>query len=229
MCTQWGSGWHFSSGDRVMKDKAHSGWSCIAVTPQNEEVSQSVHPSNSVDYNQGMAYRDKYPFSTLVKMVATLEYCKGCTRWVLQIHRKRKNTICKPFRIYWRNHSHLWWDIVPLLWGYWGSWQNWLLNCFLSTREIQDDWRLANVTPIFNKHWKKDPENYWPTSLTTVWQEVTEQIILTAVTLVQGDKGSCLASISSQKAVPVNQPDLLKWGDPSSEWRKCCRCSLPRL
>ena len=35
-----------------------------------------------------------------------------------------------------------------------------------STREVPDGWRLASVTPIYKKGWKKDPGNYRTVSLT---------------------------------------------------------------
>ncbi|KFM07207.1 hypothetical protein AS27_05698, partial [Aptenodytes forsteri] len=39
--------------------------------------------------------------------------------------------------------------------------QSWL------TGEVPDDWRLANVTPIYKKGRKEDPGNYRPVSLTS--------------------------------------------------------------
>ncbi|KAF1606038.1 UNVERIFIED_CONTAM: hypothetical protein FQV16_0004848, partial [Eudyptes robustus] len=54
--------------------------------------------------------------------------------------------------------------------------QSWL------TREVPDDWRLANVMPIYKKGWKEDPGNYRPVSLTSVPGKVMEQIVLSAIT-----------------------------------------------
>ncbi|KFQ69461.1 hypothetical protein N335_07761, partial [Phaethon lepturus] len=54
--------------------------------------------------------------------------------------------------------------------------QSWL------TREVPDDWRLANVTPIYKKGQKEDPGNYRPVSLTLVLGNVVEQIVLSAIT-----------------------------------------------
>ncbi|KFV56278.1 hypothetical protein N328_00737, partial [Gavia stellata] len=53
--------------------------------------------------------------------------------------------------------------------------QSWL------TREVPEDWRLANVTPIFKKGQKEDPGNYKPVSLTSVPGKIMEQIILSAI------------------------------------------------
>ncbi|GAB0207657.1 mitochondrial enolase superfamily member 1 [Grus japonensis] len=54
--------------------------------------------------------------------------------------------------------------------------QSWL------TGEVPDDWRLANVTPIYKKGPKEDPGNYRPVSLTSVPGKIMEQLILSALT-----------------------------------------------
>ncbi|GAB0209940.1 hypothetical protein GRJ2_003459700 [Grus japonensis] len=62
--------------------------------------------------------------------------------------------------------------------------QSWL------TGEVPDDWRLANVTPIYKKGWKEDPGNYRPVSLTSVLGKIMEQFILSALTRqVQDNQG----------------------------------------
>ncbi|GAB0208059.1 mitochondrial enolase superfamily member 1 [Grus japonensis] len=62
--------------------------------------------------------------------------------------------------------------------------QSWL------TGEVPDDWRLANVTPIYKKGQKEDPGNYRPVSLTSVPGKVMEQFILSALTRqVQDNQG----------------------------------------
>jgi len=52
--------------------------------------------------------------------------------------------------------------------------QSWL------TGLVPVNWTLENVTPIYKKDWKDDPENYRPVSLTSVMGKIMEQIILSA-------------------------------------------------
>ncbi|KAF4795869.1 hypothetical protein TURU_089442 [Turdus rufiventris] len=62
--------------------------------------------------------------------------------------------------------------------------QSWL------TGEVPDDWKLANVTPIYKKGGKEDPSNYRPVSLTSVSGKVMEQFILSAIMQnLQDDQG----------------------------------------
>ncbi|KAF1443079.1 hypothetical protein FQV21_0001647, partial [Spheniscus demersus] len=59
--------------------------------------------------------------------------------------------------------------------------QSWL------TGEVPDDWRLANVTPIYKKGRKEDPGNYRPVSLTSVPGKIMERFILRALTRHEQD------------------------------------------
>jgi hypothetical protein len=47
---------------------------------------------------------------------------------------------------------------------------------------VPDDWKEANVTPIFKKGAKSKPENYRPVSLTSVSCKIMESIIRDAMT-----------------------------------------------
>lgn len=62
--------------------------------------------------------------------------------------------------------------------------QSWL------TGEVPDDWRFANMTPIYRKGQKEDPGNYRPVSLTLVLGEIMECFILSALAKqVQDNQG----------------------------------------
>ncbi|KFQ80870.1 hypothetical protein N335_03455, partial [Phaethon lepturus] len=54
--------------------------------------------------------------------------------------------------------------------------QSWL------TGEVPGDWRLANVTPIYEKGRKEDPGNYRPVSLTSVPRKIMEPFVLRVLT-----------------------------------------------
>ena len=49
------------------------------------------------------------------------------------------------------------------------------------TGEVPDDWRRANVVPIFKKGKKEEPGNYRPVSLTSIPEKILEQIIKKSV------------------------------------------------
>ncbi|KAF1534907.1 hypothetical protein FQV19_0007770, partial [Eudyptula minor] len=59
--------------------------------------------------------------------------------------------------------------------------QSWLMG------EVPDDWRLANVTPIYKKGRKEDPGNNRPVSLTSVPGKIMERFILRALTRHERD------------------------------------------
>jgi len=50
------------------------------------------------------------------------------------------------------------------------------------TGEVPDDWRITSVTPIYKKHWKEDPGNHRPVSLTSVPGKIMERFILSVLT-----------------------------------------------
>ena len=56
------------------------------------------------------------------------------------------------------------------------------------TGEVPEDWRTANVTPIFKKGKKEDLGNYRPVSLTSVPRKVMRQLILEVISRHVKDK-----------------------------------------
>ena len=74
----------------------------------------------------------------------------------------------------------------------------------LLTGEVSEDWRLANVTPIYKKGCREDLGNYRPVSLTLVPGKIMEQTVLREITRhVQDKRGICLASMGSRRAGPA--------------------------
>ena len=51
----------------------------------------------------------------------------------------------------------------------------------LETGEIPDDWRTANVFPIFKKGEKYNPANYRPVSLTCICLKLMEHILVSNI------------------------------------------------
>jgi Reverse transcriptase (RNA-dependent DNA polymerase) len=47
----------------------------------------------------------------------------------------------------------------------------------VSTGDVPEDWRMANVTPIYKKGAKKDPANYRPVLFTAVSCKILESLI----------------------------------------------------
>ena len=68
-----------------------------------------------------------------------------------------------------------WWGVIakPLSAIYQCSWLS---------GETPENWRLASVTPIYEKGHKEDLGNYRPVSLTSVPGKITEQIVLGKIT-----------------------------------------------
>jgi len=72
----------FSSGDRDVKDKPHSGRPCTAVTPRNEECLDQLICVNRQITTRELCTELNIGCNALEAMVATLEYHKVCAKWV---------------------------------------------------------------------------------------------------------------------------------------------------
>ena len=65
---------------------------------------------------------------------------------------------------------------------------------------MSEDWKKANVTPVFKKGEKEDPGNYRPVSLTSIPGKVMEQLILEAVS----------KHVEEKKVIGSSQHEFLK-------------------
>ncbi|KFV85992.1 hypothetical protein N308_06800, partial [Struthio camelus australis] len=54
--------------------------------------------------------------------------------------------------------------------------------------EVPEDWKKANVTPVFKKGKKEEPGNDRPVSLTSIPGKVMEQLLLKVITKHVEDK-----------------------------------------
>jgi len=52
----------------------------------------------------------------------------------------------------------------------------------LSEYKVPDDWKLANVTPIYKQGSRNSPENYRPVSFTCHFSKVMESIVRDVIT-----------------------------------------------
>ncbi|KFP08233.1 RNA-directed DNA polymerase from mobile element jockey, partial [Calypte anna] len=57
------------------------------------------------------------------------------------------------------------------------------------TGEVPEDWRIANVTPVYKKGKKEDRGNYKPVSLTSIPGKVMEQLVLVTISRHIKDMG----------------------------------------
>jgi hypothetical protein len=93
------------------------------------------------------------------------------TEWRIRkiIRKLRKDAAAGPDEIGPRLLQELEDGIVPGL--------TMIFRCSLETGDVPEDWKMANVTPIFKKGTKTDPGNYRPVSLTSVCCKVLETAI----------------------------------------------------
>ena len=72
------------------------------------------------------------------------------------------------------------------------------------TGEVPEDWRKANVTPIFKKGKKEDPRNYRPVSLTSTREKTMEQLILEVI----------IKQVEEKKVIRSSQHGFTKGNPP---------------
>ncbi|PKU43583.1 rna-directed dna polymerase from mobile element jockey- hypothetical protein [Limosa lapponica baueri] len=62
------------------------------------------------------------------------------------------------------------------------------------TGEVPEDWRKANVIPVFKKGKKKDPGNYRPVSLTSIPGKMMERLVLAIISKHMEEKKAIRSS-----------------------------------
>ncbi|GAB0202899.1 mitochondrial enolase superfamily member 1 [Grus japonensis] len=75
--------------------------------------------------------------------------------------------------------------------------------------KVPTDWKRGNITPIFKKGKKEDPENYRPVSLTSMPGKIMEQTLLETMLRHMEDK-EVIASVDKRRAADVIYLDLCK-------------------
>ena len=89
----------FSSGDSDVKDKPRSGRPCTAVTPRNEERLDQLIRANRRITTRELCTELNIGSNALEMMLATLEYCKVCARWVPRMltheHKEYRMQVCQ--------------------------------------------------------------------------------------------------------------------------------------
>lgn len=118
---------HFSSGGGDMKSKSCSRRPCSCHTTK-WRTSQSDHPHELLDYNQGTVCRAEYQFQCVGNNGGDIEILQGlCQVGPMNAHRGTERTShasfsgpIKPTQGWnWHfpgSHHYQWWDVVSLLW-----------------------------------------------------------------------------------------------------------------
>ena len=84
--------------------------------------------------------------------------------------------------------------------------------------EIPDEWRDAEVTPIFKKGNKADPANYQPVSLTVIIGKTMERIIKEEVTRHVESNGHISDAQHGFRAGRSPQTNLIKFMNETTKW-----------
>ena len=103
-----------------------------------------------------------------------------------------------------------------------------IFNQSLKFGTVTDDWRHANITPIYKKGDRSKPENYRPISLTCIASKVMEHIVTShIIKFVEGNylpykkQHSCRAKLSCETQLVELVADISKELDNGKEADAC--------
>ncbi|PKU37480.1 rna-directed dna polymerase from mobile element jockey-like [Limosa lapponica baueri] len=86
------------------------------------------------------------------------------------------------------------------------------------TGEVPEDWRKANVIPVFKKGKKEGPGNYRPISLTSIPGKVMERLILGAISEHMEEKKAIRSSQHGFTKGKSCQTNLIAFYDGTTGW-----------
>ncbi|PKU48584.1 rna-directed dna polymerase from mobile element jockey- hypothetical protein [Limosa lapponica baueri] len=86
------------------------------------------------------------------------------------------------------------------------------------TGEVPEDWRKANVIPVFKKGKKEDPGNYRPVSLTSIPGKVMERLILGTISEHMEEKKAIRSSQHGFTKGKSCQTNLIAFYDGTTGW-----------
>ena len=88
----------------------------------------------------------------------------------------------------------------------------------INTGQIPEDWKNANIVPIFKKGDRSKPSNYRPVSLTSVASKILEHIIVSQImdhldnqNILNENQHGFRAKISCESQLLMTTNDVTKW------------------
>ena len=93
-----------------------------------------------------------------------------------------------------------------------------LFQISMKSGKIPDDWREANVTPLFKKGKKADPGNYRPVSLTNVIGKTMERVVKEALTKYIESNKLLSDSQHGFRSGRSTQTNLLEYLNTTTKW-----------
>ena len=139
----------YTENDTMMANILNNYFSTVFT----QEVNSEQQPTPRTQNDNNFLNTFKFEESEILQAISNIKVNKtpGPDRISPRILKEAKNELVKPLSI--------------------------LFNKSLNTGKVPDEWKLANVTPIFKKGSKAEAQNYRPISLTSVVGKLMESLI----------------------------------------------------